>query len=151
MFPIGPVSRHTLFQIHVEKIVAAARRYGVRIPLYLMTSPATHDETVAFFAEHNRFGLPEDDLIIFCQGTMPAVDAATGHVLLEAPAEIAAESRRARRHVGRPGRKRRAGRRPSAAASAICSISRSIIRWSISAGRSSSAITCWPVRSCPRR
>jgi UDP-N-acetylglucosamine/UDP-N-acetylgalactosamine diphosphorylase len=89
MYPIGPVSRHTLFQIHVEKIIAAARRYGVKIPLYLMTSPKTHHETVAFFNEHNRFGLPEDDLIIFCQGTMPAVDAATGKVLMESPSQIA--------------------------------------------------------------
>ena len=90
MFPIGPLSGKTLFQIHVEKIVAAGRRYGVRIPLYLMTSPATHEETVAFFAAHDRFGLPEEDLIVFCQGTMPAVDAQTGRVLLEAPGRIAA-------------------------------------------------------------
>ena len=90
MFPIGPLSGKTLFQIHVEKIVAAGRRYGVRIPLYLMTSPATHEETVAFFAAHDRFGLPAEDLIVFCQGTMPAVDARTGRVLLAAPGRIAA-------------------------------------------------------------
>jgi UDP-N-acetylglucosamine/UDP-N-acetylgalactosamine diphosphorylase len=90
MFPIGPLSGKTLFQIHVEKIMAAARRYGVRIPLYVMTSPATHDETVDFFAAEQRFGLPADDLFIFRQGTMPAVDAQTGRVLLEAPAQIAA-------------------------------------------------------------
>lgn len=90
MFPIGPISGKTLFQIHVEKIVAAGRRYGVRIPLYLMTSPATHDDTLAFFAEHDRFGLPAEDLIVFCQGTMPAVDVRTGRVLLEAPGQIAA-------------------------------------------------------------
>ena len=89
MYPIGPVSRRTLFQIHVEKIAAASRRYGVKIPLYLMTSPKTHDETVAFFKQHDRFGLPEDDLFIFCQGTMPAVDVATGKVLLESPCQIA--------------------------------------------------------------
>ncbi len=85
MFPIGPVSRRSLFQVHVEKILAAGRLYGVRIPLLLMTSPATHDETVEFFARHDRFGLAEEDLKIFCQGTMPAVDAATGKVLLEKP------------------------------------------------------------------
>ena len=55
-----------------------------------MTSPATHEETVAFFAAHDRFGLPEEDLIVFCQGTMPAVDAQTGRVLLAAPGQIAA-------------------------------------------------------------
>lgn len=90
MFPIGPLSNKTFFQMFVEKIVAAGRRYGVRIPLYVMTSPATHDETVAFFAQHERFGLPADDLTIFCQGTMPAVDAQTGRVLLESPSQIAA-------------------------------------------------------------
>ncbi len=90
LFPIGPLSGKTLFQIHVEKIVAAARRYGVRIPLYLMTSHATHEETVAFFAAQQRFALPPDDLFVFRQGTMPAVDAQTGRVLLEAPGQIAA-------------------------------------------------------------
>jgi UDP-N-acetylglucosamine/UDP-N-acetylgalactosamine diphosphorylase len=89
MFPIGPLSNKTLFQIHVEKILAAGRRYGVRVPLYMMTSPATHEETVAFFAAHDRFGLPADDLVIFCQGTMPAVDAQSGRVLLESPSRVA--------------------------------------------------------------
>ncbi|MCE5269246.1 MAG: UDPGP type 1 family protein [Planctomycetaceae bacterium] len=89
MYPIGPLSKKSLFQIHVEKIVAAARRYSVRIPLFIMTSPATHAETEAFFAEHGRFGLPEDDLMLFCQGTMPAVDERTGAVLLAAPSRIA--------------------------------------------------------------
>jgi UDP-N-acetylglucosamine/UDP-N-acetylgalactosamine diphosphorylase len=89
MFPIGPVSRRSLFQIHAERIIAARRRYGVRIPLLLMTSPATHDETVGFFARHDRFSLPEEDLRIFCQGTIPAVEAATGKVLLEGPDRLA--------------------------------------------------------------
>jgi UDP-N-acetylglucosamine/UDP-N-acetylgalactosamine diphosphorylase len=89
MFPIGPVSGNSLFQIHVEKIVASARRYGVKVPLYLMTSPATHDATVAYFADHGRFGLGADELRIFCQGTMPAVDAATGQVLLAEPGHVA--------------------------------------------------------------
>ncbi len=89
MFPIGPISQKSLFQVHVEKIVAAGRRYGVRIPLYLMTSPATHADIAAFFAEHGRFGLPEEDLFLFCQGTMPAVDQATGRVLLEGPGQLA--------------------------------------------------------------
>jgi len=90
MFPIGPVSGKSLFQIHVEKIVAARRRHGAAIPLYVMTSHATHDETVAFFAEHERFGLPEDEVFFFQQGVMPAVDAESGQVLLESPGRIAA-------------------------------------------------------------
>ncbi len=89
MFPIAPLSGRSLFQIHVEKIRAVGRRHGVRVPLYLMTSPATHAETADFLARHERFGLAEDDLQIFCQGTMPAVDAASGRILLEAPGRLA--------------------------------------------------------------
>lgn len=82
MFPIGPVAETSLFQILIEKIRAVAAQYDVRIPLYLMTSPATHAETVAYLSEHDRFGLAEEDLFIFCQGTMPAVDEETGKLLL---------------------------------------------------------------------
>lgn len=84
MYPIGPISKATLLQIHHEKAVALARRHGKSVPVYLMTSPVTHDEQTAFLAEHDRFGLPEDDLFIFCQGTMPAVDRETGKLLLAA-------------------------------------------------------------------
>ncbi|MAT70813.1 MAG: UDP-N-acetylglucosamine pyrophosphorylase [Planctomycetaceae bacterium] len=82
LYPIGPISGATLLQIHVEKCRAIAARYEKSAPLYLMTSPATHDDTVAFLAEHDNLGLPDDDLLVFCQGTMPAVDASTGKLLL---------------------------------------------------------------------
>ena len=82
MYPIGPVSKKTLLQIHLEKAVALAKRHGKGVPVYLMTSPVTHEEQVAFLEQNNRFGLAEDDLFIFCQGTMPAVDQATGKLLL---------------------------------------------------------------------
>ena len=85
MFPIGPVSGNSLFQIHIEKIIADSRRFGRPIPLYLMTSPATHEETLDFLTKNDRFGLPEDQLVVFCQGTMPAVDNAEGRVLLQSP------------------------------------------------------------------
>lgn len=88
MFPIGPVSGATLLEIHLRKAMGLAKKYRRAIPLYMMTSPATHDEQVAFLAEHDRFGLPEQDLVIFCQGTMPAVDAATGKLLLEEKGEL---------------------------------------------------------------
>jgi UDP-N-acetylglucosamine/UDP-N-acetylgalactosamine diphosphorylase len=81
-YPIGPVSGASLLKIHFEKALATARRYGAQVPVYMMTSPATHDEQLAFLDQHDRFGLTEDDLVVFCQGTMPAVDAATGRLLL---------------------------------------------------------------------
>jgi UDP-N-acetylglucosamine/UDP-N-acetylgalactosamine diphosphorylase len=82
MYPIGPISGASLFQVLLEKIIARGRRHGVRIPLYLMTSPATHDETVTYLHEHKNFGLPADDVLVFCQGTMPAVDMKSGKLLL---------------------------------------------------------------------
>lgn len=82
LYPIGPVSGASLLQIHVEKIRALSRRHQVAIPLYLMTSPATHEDTVKFVLENDRFGLSADELTIFCQGTMPAVDIQTGKLLL---------------------------------------------------------------------
>ncbi len=82
MYSIGPVSGASLLQIHFEKALATSRRYGAAVPIYMMTSPVTHDEQAAFLDEHDRFGLPSDDVVLFCQGTMPAVDAKTGKLLL---------------------------------------------------------------------
>lgn len=89
MFPIGPVSGRTLFQMHCDRLLAMMQRYDVSIPLYVMTSPATDAETRQYFEENDRCGLSEDQLRIFCQGTMPAVDAETGKVLLSSKSSVA--------------------------------------------------------------
>ncbi|HEV3004180.1 MAG TPA: UDPGP type 1 family protein [Pirellulales bacterium] len=89
LYPIGPISQASLFQILIEKLVAVGQRHQRAIPLYLMTSPATRQETTDFLTSHDRFGLPEADLSLFCQGTMPALDSASGRVLLEAPGSLA--------------------------------------------------------------
>jgi UDP-N-acetylglucosamine/UDP-N-acetylgalactosamine diphosphorylase len=88
MFPIGPVSNKPLFQIHAEKILALRRRHGKPVPFLVMTSPATHQETLAFFHLHRNFGLPDNEVWFFCQGTMPALDLATGRLLLEKPGQL---------------------------------------------------------------
>ncbi len=88
MFPVGPVTDATLFRIHAEKVLAASRRYGRPVPLLVMTSPATHAETEAYFHAHGFFGLAPGDVYFFQQGTMPAVDLATGRLLLEAPGRL---------------------------------------------------------------
>ncbi len=89
MFPLGPISKRTLFQIIIERLLAMSRRYGTVIPLYLMTSPATHEETVKFLNRHDRFGLTERDLHIFCQGVLPAIDAQSGKFLLRTTDSLA--------------------------------------------------------------
>lgn len=86
-YPIGPVSAASLFQIHAEKVRAVGRRYGVTLPLYVMTSPDNHAATVQFFEENQRFGL--DHVRFFEQGQMPAVDLETGKILLASKWHVA--------------------------------------------------------------
>jgi UDP-N-acetylglucosamine/UDP-N-acetylgalactosamine diphosphorylase len=88
MFPVGPISQKSLFQLHAEKIVALRRRYEAPVPLLIMTSPATHAPTEAFFAQNNNFGLPAEEVLFFQQGTMPALDAQTGRLILESPGSL---------------------------------------------------------------
>jgi UDP-N-acetylglucosamine/UDP-N-acetylgalactosamine diphosphorylase len=88
MFPLGPVSNRTLFQSLIDHLRAVSRRYGVRIPLYVMTSPATHEATERFLNDNDRFGLAADDLRLFQQGTMYAVDEKSFEVLLASRCEI---------------------------------------------------------------
>ena len=89
MFPIGPVSGAPLFRVLAEQVLARGRRAGAAIPYYVMTSDATHDATVAFFEANGHFGLAPGDVFFFKQGTMPAVDAATGKLLLESKGRLA--------------------------------------------------------------
>lgn len=89
LFPIGPVSGRTLFEVFIDQIKALQKHYGVSIPVYVMTSPATHAETVAHFEENNSFGMSPDELTIFCQGTMPAVDQDSGRLLRSSETEFA--------------------------------------------------------------
>jgi UDP-N-acetylglucosamine/UDP-N-acetylgalactosamine diphosphorylase len=88
MFPIGPVSGKSLFQIHAEKTLALGRRHGRPIPFLVMTSPATNEEARAFFAKHQNFGLAEKQVHFFEQGTMPALDMETGKLLMERPGAV---------------------------------------------------------------
>ena len=82
MYSIGPVSRAHAAADSFRKSARRCAAYGAAVPIYMMTSPVTHDEQVEFLDEHDRFGLPADDVVLFCQGTMPAVDATTGKLLL---------------------------------------------------------------------
>ncbi|GIW78493.1 MAG: UDP-N-acetylhexosamine pyrophosphorylase [Gemmatales bacterium] len=88
MFPIGPVSRKSLFQVHAERVIALQRRYGKPLPVLVMTSPVTHDETVAFSAKNGHFGLSKDLIFVMQQGTMPALDRETGKLLMAGPGEL---------------------------------------------------------------
>ena len=89
MFPLGPLSGRTLFQMLADRLLAVMKRYEISIPMFVMTSPATDAEIRDYFVKNNRCGLAGDQLVIFCQGTMPAVEASTGKLLLEGRSQLA--------------------------------------------------------------
>ncbi|MBS0205650.1 MAG: UTP--glucose-1-phosphate uridylyltransferase [Planctomycetes bacterium] len=88
MFPIGPVSGASLYQLLAEQVVRLNRRYQVSTPYLIMTSDATHDSTVSWFSQHNSFGLNPADVYFFRQGVVPAFDASTGELLLASKSSL---------------------------------------------------------------
>ncbi len=89
MYPIGPVSHRSLFQVFCEQLLARGRQAGAVIPYFVMTSDATHDDTVAFFEENHFFGLKSRDVYFFRQGKLPAVCDQTGKIHLAEKHEVA--------------------------------------------------------------
>lgn len=89
MFPIGPVSRKSLFELFAEQVLARSRRYGAAIPYLVMTSDITHEPTQRFFEEKRFFGLSRDDVAFVRQGNMPAIDRVTGRWLMSEPDGLA--------------------------------------------------------------
>lgn len=87
VYPISPVKKKSLFQLHAEKIKAINTRYKVVLPWYIMTSKSNHEDTVAFFEKKNFFGLNKQDVMFFRQELMPAVDK-NGKLLLGEADEI---------------------------------------------------------------
>ncbi len=72
--PVGPITNRSLFQYHFEKILALESRYQVLLPLYIMTSPWTDQQTRDYLREHNYFGKDPASVIFFVQSMLPALD-----------------------------------------------------------------------------
>ena len=89
MYPVGPVTGRTLFEMFADRLVAVFRRYGKQVPLFVMVSGATEAETRDYFEQNNHLGLPPGSVTIFRQGTMPAVTDDTGKLLLAAKDSLA--------------------------------------------------------------
>ncbi|MCD6116616.1 UDPGP type 1 family protein [bacterium] len=86
-FPIAPVTGKTLFEVHADKILAAAEKYNVIIPWYIMTSEANHDATVSYFEENGFLGFNKKDVMFFKQEMLPAVDK-NGRLILDSKAHV---------------------------------------------------------------
>ena len=86
-FEIGAHSGKSIYQLQAEKVVALSRRLGRAVPFLVMTSPTTDDETRTFFAAHERFGLDQQQLRFFSQGTVPSIGQ-DGRALLAEPGRL---------------------------------------------------------------
>ncbi len=86
-YPVGPLSDAPLFYFHARKIFALTRRYGAKVPFYVMTSEANYDATVECFEKHGYFGLEKKDVIFFKQGMWPALSE-SGKIILDRPDHI---------------------------------------------------------------
>lgn len=90
IFSIGLQSKKSLFQLFAERILALEtltdEKYGrtkaSKIPLLIMTSALNHDHTVSYFRRYRFFGLEEEDVYFFSQGTLPCFTL-DGKLILE--------------------------------------------------------------------
>ena len=86
-YDIGLPSHKSLFQLQAERIKKVSDTAAGSIPWYIMTSPLNHQDTVDFFIKKDFFGLDEELVKFFPQGTLPSVDE-DGKILLAAKDQI---------------------------------------------------------------
>jgi UDP-N-acetylglucosamine/UDP-N-acetylgalactosamine diphosphorylase len=87
MFPVGPVTGQSLFELFAHRLQAARERFGAPISWYILTSAANDATTRAYFAEQRFFGLDSESVFFFRQAMLPALDR-DGRVLMSAPGEV---------------------------------------------------------------
>jgi UDP-N-acetylglucosamine/UDP-N-acetylgalactosamine diphosphorylase len=87
-YPATVVTGKPLFRTFAEQLLATERRFGVRLPWYIMTSPLNDADTRAFFKDNNWFGRNPQDHFFLPQGLVPCVDA-QGKAMLASPQEVA--------------------------------------------------------------
>ena len=87
-YPATVVTGKPLFRVFAEQILATERRYSVRIPWFIMTSPQNDADTQAFFADNNYFGRQKHEHVFIPQGVVPCTDA-DGKILMSTAGEVA--------------------------------------------------------------
>jgi UDP-N-acetylglucosamine/UDP-N-acetylgalactosamine diphosphorylase len=87
-YKISPIKNKSLFQIFAETIKASGKKYNFSPRWYIMTSPLNHEPTRKIFKDNKFFGLGEDAVVFFQQGT--EVNYSTdGKILLAGKGNIA--------------------------------------------------------------
>lgn len=78
MISINLPSGKTIMQIHMERIIRLQELSGkatgkddVSLPLYVLTSEATHDKLLEFLEDNMYFDMRKEDVVLFKQGMNP--------------------------------------------------------------------------------
>ncbi|MCR4584731.1 MAG: UDPGP type 1 family protein [Lachnospiraceae bacterium] len=79
---IGETRTLYIFECLIKNLMKVTDEAGAYVPLYIMTSDKNHEETAAFFREHEYFGYPESEVAFFIQDMAPSADY-NGKLLLE--------------------------------------------------------------------
>lgn len=89
MYSVNLPSNKTLFQIQAERLIKVKELAGqytsnndVKLPWYIMVSEQTLELTKDFFKKNNYFGLKEEDVVFFEQGTLPCFTQ-NGKIILD--------------------------------------------------------------------
>lgn len=80
--------KESLFEILVDKLKRANKRYGIDIPWYIMTSENNNNETIKFFKSKNFFGYNKNNIKFFIQNKLPLVSSKDGKILLTEPYKV---------------------------------------------------------------
>lgn len=81
-YDIGLDSHKSLFELLSDGIKEEAKKYGVTIPWFIMTSRENNKTTIEFFEKHKYFGYQKDkNIFFFIQGELPMMDT-EGKILI---------------------------------------------------------------------
>lgn len=84
---IGISKPHYIYQQIISNLMESAKDAGTWIPLFIMTSDRTHEQTVDFLKEHQYFDYPEEYIFFYKQDMAPSVDY-HGKLLMKTASEI---------------------------------------------------------------
>ncbi|MCE5293545.1 MAG: UTP--glucose-1-phosphate uridylyltransferase [Chlamydiales bacterium] len=71
-FPL--IGDKSLYSFFADKVRVASAQYGHKLLLAIMTSDATHEQTLQHFEDHAYFGLDSDQVCFFQQQNLPLQD-----------------------------------------------------------------------------
>jgi UDP-N-acetylglucosamine/UDP-N-acetylgalactosamine diphosphorylase len=87
-FNIGLTRSLSIFECQMNTIKKVAKKAGVTFPLFVMTSTVNDATTRKYFAEHNYFDYPAEEVFFFVQKNGPVIGE-DGKVLLAEKGKVA--------------------------------------------------------------